>query len=260
MLGTRMVFLFLCVFLVITEHSAANSLHDEMIRTALAPMIQEEIKDEALVQSRAGLHLSLVESKDLPANITYRLQPVESLSPQAAENKGPARLEPGLYELVVFVAERETFRKKFIAFPDLQSNLRLAYTKDVGFALEQSIELPQLKFAKSKKAILKESYPILEYLAALMQDEGSIQTLSVLVHTDSGGQETSNISLTQSRADEVTAFLRKKGIDKKRVMALGMGSSHPLVPNTTPENRLQNRRVEYVLDRVQDKLLLGKAR
>jgi outer membrane protein OmpA-like peptidoglycan-associated protein len=196
----------------------------------------------------------------MPEKITYRIQPAESLPPQAAENKGPARLEPGLYELIVFVAGRETFRKKFIAFPDLQSNLRLAYTKDVGFALEQSIELPQVKFARSKKAILKESHPILEYLAALMQDERSIHALSILVHTDSGGQEASNINLTQSRAEEIAAFLTKKGIDRKRVIALGMGSSRPLVPNTTPENRIQNRRVEYVLENVQDKLLLGKTR
>jgi len=260
MLGTRTVFLILWFFLVISGQSAANNLHDQMIRTAVAPMIDEEIKNEAIVKSKVGLQLSLIESNDLPAKITYRIQPVESQPPKATENTGPALLEPGLYELVVFVAERETFRKKFIAFPDLQSNLRLAYIKDVGFALEQSLELPQLEFAKSKKSILKQSHPVLEYLVALMHDERSIQVLSVLVHTDSGGQETSNISLTQARADEVTAFLRKKGIDSKRLMALGMGSSRPLVPNTTRENRLQNRRVEYVLESIQDKVLLGKTR
>jgi outer membrane protein OmpA-like peptidoglycan-associated protein len=169
-------------------------------------------------------------------------------------------LEAGLYELIVSVDKRESFRKKFIAFPDLQSHLRLSYTKESGFALEQSIQVPQLKFKPSRKQIQKQSYPILEYLAALMQDEPAIQTLSVLVHTDSGGKEPSNIKLTQDRADEVKAYLIKKGISAKRLMALGLGSSRPLVPNTSRQNRLQNRRVEFVLESVQDQVLIGKAR
>jgi outer membrane protein OmpA-like peptidoglycan-associated protein len=231
-----------------------------MVRTAVAPMIDDEIKNEAVVKSRAGLHLSLTESNDLPAKITYRILPVETQPPKARDKKGSSMLEAGLYELIVSVDKRESFRKKFMAFPDLQSDLRLSFTKENGFALEQSIQLPQLKFKPGKKQIQKESYPILEYLAALMKEESAIQTLSILVHTDSGGKEPSNIKLTQDRADEVTAYLMKKAVSPKRLMALGMGSSRPLVPNTSRENRLKNRRVEYVVESVQDQVLIGKAR
>ena len=260
MLGTRIFFLILWICLIISGQSDANNLHDQMIRTAVDPMIDDEIKNEALVKSRAGLHLSLTESPDLPAKITYRILPVESEPPQAPESKDASLLDPGLYELIVSVDQRESFRKKFIAFPDLQSNLRLSYEKDVGFALEQSLQLPQLKFKKSKKEVLSESYPVLEYLAALLQDGKTIQTLEVLVHTDAGGKEASNIKLTQARADQVANYLQKKGISTKRLMALGLGSSRPLVPNTSRENRLLNRRVEYVVESVQDQVLIGKAR
>lgn len=256
---TRKVLPFLWISLIISGQSAANNLHDRMIRTAVAPIIGDEIRSEAVAKSRAGLNLSLIESTDLPAKITYRIVPVETQPPKAREGKNPALLEPGLYELVVSVDQQEMFRKKFQAFPDLQSNLRLSYTKAQGFAMEQSIELPQLKFQKSKKGIMKESHPILDYLAALMQDEPTIHTLAVLVHTDSGGKESSNIKLTQDRANEVTQYLKRKGVDPKRLMAMGMGSSRPLVPNTTRANRLLNRRVEYVLESIQDKVLIGKA-
>jgi outer membrane protein OmpA-like peptidoglycan-associated protein len=256
---TRMGSLSLWICLIISGQSAANNLHDQMIRTAIAPMIDDEIKNGVVPKSKAGLHLSLIESKDLPAKITYQILPVESQPPKAREARDAGLLEPGLYELIVSVDQHETFRRKFQAFPDLQSHLRLSYTKESGFALEQSIELPQLKFQKSKKGILKESHPILEFVAALMQDEESIQTLTVLVHTDSGGQEPSNIKLTQDRADEVISFLSRKGVDPKRLVALGMGSSRPLVPNTSRANRLLNRRVEYVLESFQDKVLLGRA-
>ncbi len=260
MLGTRIVFLILWISLIISGQSTANNLHDQMIRTAVAPMIDDEIKNEAVVESKAGLHLSLAENQDLPAKITYRILPVEAEAPRARERKEVAMLEPGLYELIVFVDQRESFRKKFLAFPDLQSNLRLNYTKDAGFILEQSIQLPQLKFRKSRREIMKESYPILDYLAALMQDEQAIQNLAVLVHTDSGGKEPSNIKLTQDRADQVMLFLKMKGVPANRLMALGLGSSRPLVPNSSRENRLQNRRVEYVLESIQDRVLIGKAR
>ncbi len=260
MLGTRIVFLILWIIPVISGQSAANNLHDQMIRTAVAPMIDDDIKNEAAVTSKAGLHLALTENQDLPAKITYRILPVEAQPPKALERKEAALLEPGLYELVVSVEQRESFRKKFIAFPDLQSNLRLNYTKAAGFSLEQSIQLPQLKFKKSRKEILKESYPILDYLAALMQDEQAIQKLAILVHTDSGGQEPSNIKLTQDRADQVMEFLKKKGVPANRLKGLGLGSSRPLVPNSSRDNRLQNRRVEYVLESIQDQVLIGKTR
>jgi outer membrane protein OmpA-like peptidoglycan-associated protein len=223
-------------------------------------MIDDEIKNESMAKGRAGLQLSLVESQELPANITYRILPMEIQPPKAREKKAASLLEPGLYELIVFVDQRESLRKKFIAFPDLQSSLRLSYVMDVGFVLEQSIQLPQLNFKKSKKQVMPESYPVLEYLVALMQDEKAIQTLSVLVHTDSGGKEASNIKLTQDRAEEVVSYLKKKGGSAKRLMARGLGSSRPLVPNTSRENRLMNRRVEYVVESVQDKVLIGKAR
>lgn len=260
MLGTRITFLILWIGLIISGQSAGNNLHDQMIRTAIAPMIDDEIKNESMAKGRAGLQLSLVESQELPANITYRILPMEIQPPKAREKKAASLLEPGLYELIVFVDQRESLRKKFIAFPDLQSSLRLSYVMDVGFVLEQSIQLPQLNFKKSKKQVMPESYPVLEYLVALMQDEKAIQTLSVLVHTDSGGKEASNIKLTQDRAEEVVSYLKKKGGSAKRLMARGLGSSRPLVPNTSRENRLMNRRVEYVVESVQDKVLIGKAR
>lgn len=252
---TRMAFVFSWILLILSGQSAANNLHDKLLRSAVAPLVAEGVRKDEPAKSKARLQLSLTDSKDLPAQISYRILPLES---KVAKSR--TQLQPGLHELVVFEAGRETFRKKFIAFADLQSDLRLHYSKEVGFSLVQTIELPQLKFAKSKKAIMKESQAILEYLAALMQDEPNIGSLAVHVHTDSGGREASNIRLTQARADEVTAFLRKKGVDPKRLLALGLGSSRPLVPNTSKENRLLNRRVEFVVDSVQDKLLLGTAR
>jgi chemotaxis protein MotB len=39
------------------------------------------------------------------------------------------------------------------------------------------------------------------------------------------------------------------GINPKRLTATGYGSSLPLVPNTSAENRAINRRIEFVLEK-----------
>jgi len=237
--------------------SYANNLHEKTMRSIVSPYVDELAKSPKKVQSRAGLRLSLAENKDLPKKISYSIQALDKTAPQIpVDDSG---LLPGLYEIILSEDGRESFRKKFIALPDLQSDLRLDYQRDKGFALKQTIDLPQVKFAKSKKEIQKESQPILVYLVALLQDENAIQTFVIQVHTDSGGQESSNTTLTQARADQIKDFLAKKGIDSSRLQARGMGSSQALVPDTSRENRLKNRRVEFVLQTTQENLLLGKS-
>ncbi len=237
--------------------SFANNLHEKTMRSIVSPYVDELAKSPKKRPSRAGLRLSLTENKDLPKKISYRIQGLDKTAPLIpADDTG---LLPGLYEIILAEDGRESFRQRFIALPDLQSDLRLDYQQDKGFALKQTIDLPQVKFAKSKKAILKESRPILAYLAILLQDEKAIRTFVIQVHTDSGGQESSNTALTQARADEIKEFLAKKGIDSSRLQARGMGSSQALVPDTSKENRLKNRRVEFVLETTQEDHLLGKS-
>lgn len=58
----------------------------------------------------------------------------------------------------------------------------------------------------------------------------------------------SNWELSAARAIAVTRYLMEvSGIPAKRLMAVGFGEYHPLVPNDTPENRAKNRIVKIVL-------------
>jgi outer membrane protein OmpA-like peptidoglycan-associated protein len=66
-------------------------------------------------------------------------------------------------------------------------------------------------------------------------------------HTDSAGSETQNLSLSDQRADAVRRYLISKGVSSSRIEAVGLGESQPLVTNSTPEGRQQNRRVEIEL-------------
>lgn len=57
----------------------------------------------------------------------------------------------------------------------------------------------------------------------------------------------SNWHLSQARAEAVREILIQRLSDPGRVEARGRGEADPLVPNTTPENRARNRRVEIAL-------------
>jgi len=71
-------------------------------------------------------------------------------------------------------------------------------------------------------------------------------------HTDSRGSERYNRDLSEQRANAVRTFLVSRGVDAQRVTAVGMGESRPLADNRSSEGRANNRRVEIVLQDLQN--------
>jgi chemotaxis protein MotB len=58
---------------------------------------------------------------------------------------------------------------------------------------------------------------------------------------------TSNLELSQRRADTVMQYLISQGVKPSLVSARGFGEADPLASNDTPAGRAQNRRVELTL-------------
>jgi chemotaxis protein MotB len=58
---------------------------------------------------------------------------------------------------------------------------------------------------------------------------------------------TSNLELSQKRADTVMQFMIARGVNPRLVSARGFGEQDPVASNDTPEGREQNRRVELTL-------------
>jgi outer membrane protein OmpA-like peptidoglycan-associated protein len=71
--------------------------------------------------------------------------------------------------------------------------------------------------------------------------------ITVEGHTDNQGTAQSNLELGQKRAEAVRAYLVSRGVDAGRVTASGIGQARPLIDNSTPENRANNRRVEIII-------------
>jgi chemotaxis protein MotB len=58
---------------------------------------------------------------------------------------------------------------------------------------------------------------------------------------------TSNVVLSQRRADNVMNFMISQGVNPSLVSAQGFGDADPVASNDTPAGRAQNRRVELTL-------------
>jgi outer membrane protein OmpA-like peptidoglycan-associated protein len=66
-------------------------------------------------------------------------------------------------------------------------------------------------------------------------------------HTDNRGDSAQNLALSQQRAEAVVQWLVNAGVDAGRLEAKGFGDARPIVPNLTPGNRSQNRRVQFII-------------
>jgi outer membrane protein OmpA-like peptidoglycan-associated protein len=67
-------------------------------------------------------------------------------------------------------------------------------------------------------------------------------------HTDSSGKPEHNKELSGKRAAVIERELIARGIAKSEILAVGMGSSRPLVtPDNTPAKQAKNRRYEIQL-------------
>jgi outer membrane protein OmpA-like peptidoglycan-associated protein len=72
-------------------------------------------------------------------------------------------------------------------------------------------------------------------------------TIKIIGYTDSTGSEDYNLQLSQQRAVAVLNALAAQGVNSGRMTAIGMGESNPIADNSTAEGRMQNRRVNIVI-------------
>lgn len=101
-------------------------------------------------------------------------------------------------------------------------------------------------FAVDSDVIRPESTPTLREIGDMLTRHADLR-LSIEGHTDADGDEAHNLELSKRRAAAVKTFLVDTyGIEAARLEAEGYGETRPVAPNTSPEGRQQNRRVELV--------------
>lgn len=74
-----------------------------------------------------------------------------------------------------------------------------------------------------------------------------LQKIKIIGHSDDLGNTQYNLLLSQKRAETVKKFFIDKGFKPANILAIGRGSTKPLVPNNSDANRATNRRVNIII-------------
>jgi outer membrane protein OmpA-like peptidoglycan-associated protein len=123
--------------------------------------------------------------------------------------------------------------------PNQSVKLTLRYKRETA----RPFILSGINFDTAKATIRPESFPRLDAVVDFMVHKKDAR-VEISGHTDNVGNAAANKTLSEKRAQACRSYLVSKGIDKKRLDAVGFGDEHPIAPNDTDEGRQKNRRIE----------------
>jgi outer membrane protein OmpA-like peptidoglycan-associated protein len=124
---------------------------------------------------------------------------------------------------------------------------------DVNRNADGSINLVMpgsITFDTNKSNIKPNFYGTLNKVAQVLTEDNKSGIL-VTGYTDSTGNDSINLPLSQARANSVATYLAGQGVVRSRINAQGLGSANPIADNTTAAGKEQNRRVEIAVYAVQ---------
>ena len=156
----------------------------------------------------------------------------------------PMAFEEGTsYKKVIFAVQ------SFGKGPYYISNLRLAEgAPDTRNKLitEGKFVTTGILFDSNSDKIKGESYGVLKQIAEVLQENMDVK-IRIIGHTDSDGDDAKNLDLSKRRAISVkNNLINEFGIDASRFQTDGKGETQPMAPNSSPEGKANNRRVEFV--------------
>jgi len=104
-------------------------------------------------------------------------------------------------------------------------------------------------FDSGAAVIQKQSFPLLDELAAVLKSRPDINLMTVEGHTDNRGGHAFNHDLSERRARSVVDYLQQKGIQPQRLRSRGYGYDRPIASNADALGRAKNRRVEFQIEK-----------
>jgi chemotaxis protein MotB len=141
---------------------------------------------------------------------------------------------------------------------DLESQMRSALeSKDVTISELQgklTVNILDRILFDSGEAVLKpEGQAVLDQVAKVLTNYPNRQ-IEVIGHTDNvpirynpNNPFKNNWELSAGRAIAAVRYLIEKGVDPRRLGAVGYGEFHPIADNSTAEGRAKNRRIALVV-------------
>jgi OmpA-OmpF porin, OOP family len=102
-----------------------------------------------------------------------------------------------------------------------------------------------IKFDVNKAIIKPESMGIINQITKYLTDNPSVK-IEIGGHTDSDGEDSKNLKLSEDRANAVKNLLIQSGVKEAQLTAKGYGETQSIDTNNTIEGKANNRRVEFI--------------
>ncbi len=104
---------------------------------------------------------------------------------------------------------------------------------------------------------ITEGEQTLAHVKAFLDARADVTLLRIEVHSDKSGRADERQKLTEKRALAVARRLVEKGVDCKRIVAVGFGGEKPVADESTPEGRAQNRRTSFAVAMLRGRAIGG---
>ena len=222
----------------------AESVHEK------SPQSDEERSFSYVAQRRSELSMALganskAQQEQAEATAKYS-QLQDSLRTSAVAQLGVER--GTVNQLGTQLAQSQTglAEANARAARAMESLAKIAQVKEEARGMVITLS-GQVLFVTGKAELLPSAQDQLTLVAKALQDQGEIKPIVVEGYTDSVGSESTNLKLSQDRANAVRSFLVNKGLPSDKLTAVGKGKSSPVASNDTADGRANNRRVEIVV-------------
>jgi len=111
---------------------------------------------------------------------------------------------------------------------------------------EGKVSTNGILFDSGSANIQPQSMGIIRQISQVLLQEKDMN-LNIIGHTDSDGDDTANMKLSEARSEAVkSALVNVYNIDSGRLTTAGKGESEPVGDNGTVDGKAQNRRVEFI--------------
>ena len=111
-------------------------------------------------------------------------------------------------------------------------------------SIDDLIEGKVVEFELNSDVLTPVGIALLDEILAALEQFPNVP-IEIAGHTDSQGDETANLDLSERRAQTALEYLVGKGQDRERFVVVGYGEEFPVASNTTEDGRARNRRIEF---------------
>lgn len=138
--------------------------------------------------------------------------------------------------------------------PSLRRSRPAALPVGIGLTSGRLALSQKIDFGVDDDLIQEQSFGILGEVATFLKKNRWIRRVRIEGHTDNQGDAHYNLNLSQLRAISIARFLVTNGVEPDVLESKGYGLTQPIATNDTEEGRSKNRRVEFVVLEIDEKI------